>query len=294
MTHALIPVGLRVHLAHATIQALADDCGADLVHIKGPALDASLRATDADSHALPRLSTDADVLVRPAHVTELLRSLARHGWDLVTRFESGSAFGHAATLWHTQLGYVDVHRHFPGIEADPREAFEVLWAEAHHIQLAHWPCRVPSVDAQRLLLVLHGARGGGLRNADVARVWTAASPQERARAEELARTLQAEVALAAATGRLADFTEYRTHDLWQHFAEGGSSRLAEWRARYKAARTWPERLSVLARASIVNTDHLAMELGRTPTRAEVAAEYAERLGVLRRELRRALRRRGPR
>mgnify|MGYP003374684041 CR=1 FL=1 len=37
-----IPVLLRVRLAHAVVQAIADECGADLLHIKGPAVDASL------------------------------------------------------------------------------------------------------------------------------------------------------------------------------------------------------------------------------------------------------------
>lgn len=91
-----IPLGARVRLAHGIVQQLADQCGAQILHIKGPALHPTLREpTDG-----VRASTDADILVRPAHVGRLVRTLTAHGWETVTDFTTGSAFEHAANLWH--------------------------------------------------------------------------------------------------------------------------------------------------------------------------------------------------
>src|SRR6187200_1631590 len=122
MTAVPIDLQARVRLAHAAVQALAEQHGIDLLHVKGPALDASLSRPD-------RPSSDADVLVRPAQVEAFTAHLRAHGWRLVTDFASGSAFEHAANYHHGHWGYVDVHRVFPGITLEPDEAFELLWSE---------------------------------------------------------------------------------------------------------------------------------------------------------------------
>ncbi|MDO5534752.1 MAG: nucleotidyltransferase family protein [Propionibacteriaceae bacterium] len=285
---ATIPVALRVHLAHAAVQAIAEEAGADVLHLKGPALDGVLRptrqsrapgATEGDTEPVPRLSTDVDVLVRPAHVKGLLHALQQHGWRYVTHFETGSAFEHAASLWHTELGYVDVHRIFPGVSAPPKEAFAQLWSSRHPVRIAARPCQVPSIEFQRLLLILHGAREGGLSNPDVDLVWTRASEQERTTTLQLGRELGAEVALAAATGRLDEFRDHPAHDLWRLFSTRDTSdRAAEWKARLKAERTLAGRARIAARSLLVNTDHLAMERGRELTRTEVVREYGHRAG----------------
>lgn len=297
MTSAEIPVGLRVHLAHAAIQGWATRASADVLHVKGPAVDPRLRplalrvdpATgEVDDAPAPRLSTDVDILVRPAHVAALLEVLADAGWRTVTTFASGSAFEHAATLWRDDLGYVDVHRRFPGIGMHAGEAFDLLWETRETAAIAHWPCGVPSVVAQRLLLILHGARGGGLSNPDVDLLWTQAADADRAAVAALADRLGAQVALAAATGRLDDYRHDPDYPLWRHFVNGGS-RLDEWLARLRAARTPRAKLRLLARSVLVNTDHLAMELNRTPTRADLARAYADRVAQVGTELGRRVR-----
>ncbi len=296
---AHIPVGLRVHLTHAAIQAVADGCGADLLHIKGPAVHPALRPVrdtldeqgDPVAVPVPRLSTDADVLVRPRHVAALMAALAQHGWSTVTTFETGSAFEHAASLWHTALGWVDVHRIFPGITADPDAAFDELWRDRSEALIAHRACPVPSLTAQRLVLLLHAARGGGPLHPDVALAWPADDEAACDEVRRLATTLRAEVGLAAALGDLDAHADAPDHDLWQHFADGDASRSREWLARWKATRTPAGRLRLLGLAVRVNTDHLAMQLNRRPTRAEVARAYVARLGTFSRELRDELRRR---
>ncbi len=261
---------VRVHLAHAVVQAVADDCGADILHVKGPAIDPRISAQR-------RTSTDADVIVRPAHVMTYLATLQERGWELRTSFQTGSAFEHAASLWHQQLGWVDVHRQFPGIEVDPAEAFDILWRDSAPASIAHRACRVPGLDAQRLILLIHAARSH--RPRDVEAAWSA----ERAGIKELARELRAEVALAAVTGNLDDFADRPTYLLWRHFSSGSGSRLDEWRARLKAAPSRRAALRLVFRALEVNTDHLAMRLGHQPSRAEVAQEYVKRARVAARE-----------
>lgn len=287
-----MPTALRVHLAHACVQAIADAVGADVLHIKGPAVNAALLGvqtiTEADgtqiTRRMPRLSTDADVLVRPSHVASFLRALHEHEWVTVTRFETGSAFEHAASLWHDRLGYVDVHRRFPGITIHPEDAFDRLWQRRHSTPIAHYPCQLPAVADQRLILLLHAARSGGLVHHDTDVAWTRASAEEREQTLALASEFGADVALAAATGRLDDFADDPTTPLWRLFVDGVPGRLDEWRARIRATPGLGGRLRLVARSLLVNTDHLGMALGRPPRPTEVVVEYGRRVGRLTGEL----------
>lgn len=277
-----IPVVLRVRLAHAVVQSIADECGADLLHIKGPAVDASLLAPAGDGQPQLRYSTDADILVRPAHVRAMMAGLERHGWDVAARFATGSIFEHAATLWHQYLGYVDVHRRYPGITIDPELAFERLWSARELRSIGGRPCAVPSLPAQRLLLVLHAARssGGGPGRLDVKHAWTSATPAEQAAVRELVAQMSAQVGFAAGTGHLEDFADDPTYGLWAGFV-GDATRdpVREWRARVRAADSPLQALRVLGKALLVNTDHLAMKLGHRPTAGDLAAEYRRRAGL---------------
>ena len=56
-----VPVWALTHVTHAALQRTADRVGADVLHIKGPSTLQSLRRGRHDS-------TDADLLVRPAHL----------------------------------------------------------------------------------------------------------------------------------------------------------------------------------------------------------------------------------
>ena len=74
-----------------------------------------------------RAGTDVDVIVRPSGVDALMATLAEHGWRVETTFDAGSAFDHAANLFHESWGLLDVHRHYPGMDRDPAHAFDRLW-----------------------------------------------------------------------------------------------------------------------------------------------------------------------
>ncbi len=149
----------------------------------------------------------------PAHVDRLVDVMHRHGWTTKYRFEDGSAFEHAATLVHPVLAPVDVHRRFPGLGIDAATAFERLWTDRHTLIIAGMPCPVPSVTAQRLVLIVHAARGGDLDHPDIRRSWTAATDAERDAVQQLALEVGAEVALAAGTGRLDEYRGAREYEL---------------------------------------------------------------------------------
>lgn len=280
-----MPAYVGVLLAHACLQVLADDHGVDLLHIKGPAVDESLldRQTLADpdaqeaiSRAIPRRSVDADVLVRPSHVSKLFSAMSRHGWQMAYDFADGSAFEHASTWQHQTLEHVDVHRQFPGIGLDPEAAFDELWARRDDTVLAGQPCPVPDVTAQRLILILHAVRSGHLQHSDILNAWQRASDEQRLAIDALAEHLQAEVALAAGTGRLDDHRDSREYDLWQVLSTGDKSLSRLWLARVKAQPTKVAALRMGVKLVLPNRNRMAQLLGRQPRLREMVREHMQR------------------
>ena len=270
MTSAGGSLGTRVRssFAHAALQHLADVCGAELLHVKGVAIDRSLATPD-------RGGTDADVLVRPSDVGRLLEALTANNWTVHTTFATGSPFGHATTLVHDQWGFADVHRLFPGISAGPTVAFDRLWRDHTTQQIAGVECTVPSIAGQSLILVLNAARSGAHAAVDLETAWNSAPAQRRQEVRDLVSELGAEVAFAAATGDLERYRGARGYDLWRVTTQGGT-RFEEWLARVKAAPTPGEALRLALRAPLVNTDHLAVTLGHPPTRMDVVREFFAR------------------
>ena len=268
-----VPVRLRVHLAHATVQAIAHEVGADILHIKGPAVDPTLRPEG-------RASADADVLVRPHHLTRLLAGLTQHGWQQVTTLRSRGLVEHSTNWYHGELGQMDVHVRFPGIQVTPDRAFGLLWRDRGMREIAHRPCVVPGMVAQRLVLLLHAARDMVNYSADVATAWGNASDREREEVRALSRDLHAEVALAVALGQLEDYRSWPEYDLWRLYADGtmttsGFRRLrAEIRARPAGYRMAHIRVIAYAVSAVVRVpQRLAVQLARQPTVSEIRAGY---------------------
>jgi hypothetical protein len=279
-----MPVSVAIRFTHASLQVLAEDNGIDLLHIKGPAVDESLlevREVDVMSPGtqpatVARRSIDVDVLVRPAHLDRLFRVMHEHGWTTKYRFEDGSAFEHAATMAHHFLAPVDVHRHFPGIDSDPEAAFTRLWGDRHTVELAGKRCAVPSLTAQRLILILHATRAGRLTHPDIRRSWTAAEEADRDAVRRLAADLGAEVALAAGTGRLHEFSGARGYSLWRALSTGERSLVRIWVARVRAAPTRRSALRTAVHLVVPNPRRMQASLGRPPTGREVTAAYWRR------------------
>ena len=271
-----IPNHPRIRLAHAALQAAADELGIRVLHIKGPALDESLlRSVNGEPQL--RDSTDADVLVEPRDARRFIKAMKNHGWRQYTTFTSGSPCGHAATMWHEQLGYADIHRYFPGIGIPAEESFMRMWRARHGVPLARRMSWVPSVEHQRLILLLHAARSSGMKSADYVPAWGDADESTRAHIRELASEFRADLPLAAAIGELDQWKGDRRHDLWQQFSTNDPhSRTDEWVARIKAANGPVDAIKIAVHSLFVNTDHLAMKLGRQPTRKEVWEAWLSR------------------
>lgn len=268
-----LPVALRVHLAHATVEAIAADAGADVLHIKGPATDPALRPKG-------HTSTDADVLVRPSHLDRLFASLLRHGWQEVKPLTSGGLVQHSSNWFHGELGQLDVHVRFPGIQIAPERAFDVLWRGRESHEIAHRPCTVPSITAQRLILLLHAARRLPHHQDDVKVGWTQASPETKAEVMALARELDAEVALSVVTGNLQDFRDRPEYDLWRLYADGQTTTtgfrrlLAEIKATPAGFERRYRRIAGYGFSVVLRMrERLEIGLGRKPTLAELSAGY---------------------
>ncbi len=268
-----VPTPVRVRLAHAAVQRIAEGCDVQVLHIKGPAVAPGLRPW---SHG----GSDVDVIVRPDGVERLMAALAAHGWGTETTFEAGSAFDHAANLFHPSWGLLDVHRLYPGMDRDPALAFEVLWERRTSTDIAHVACPVPDPLAQSLVLLLHAARTptGGV-HPDIGPNWTDRTEADRQALRELAARTGATVGLAAATGDLAVHAGSPEAALWEVFTEGGD-RLDEWRARWRSARGPAAKASVAVRSLGVNRYYLRQKLGHEPSRPEMAREFVRRFGQL--------------
>ncbi|UNK70138.1 nucleotidyltransferase family protein [Microbacterium sp. H1-D42] len=262
-----VPVSIRLRLARAAVQVIADDAGVRMLHIKGAATDPAL-------HPTPRYGSDVDALVDPHRIPALHSALLTQGWRLYSTFRFGSSFEHAQTYAHDTWGYFDLHRRFPGIGLSDQQAFEQLWLDHTRRESAGIPFAAPSLDAQSVILVLNSARGKG----GLPRSWSELDDDAQARARSLVARLHAEVAFAAAEGDLERYRDRREYRLWKATSQGGP-RVAEWWGRVIAQPNLPGRLRVVAQAPLVNTDRLARRLGHAPSRAEVVREFFARAGV---------------
>lgn len=281
-----LPVSVGVQLAYACLQVLSEEGGADVLLIKGAAIDPRLLGTHESREVVPRGTVDADVLIRPGHVAAFMSVLRLHEWEQVVRFSDGSFFEHAATWHHPVLAPVDVHRRFPGMGGDPEDVFERLWADRQVADIAGIDCWVPSLAGQRLLLLVNAARGRVADHPDVRRAWGDATPAERAEVDALATELSAHVALAAATGRLAQHRNAGDHDLWLALSSGERSPLRLGWARVRAQLSWTERVRAVFRMIVPNPRRLEFVLGHRPTARDLADFSVGRVRAVVADLRR--------
>ena len=276
MQETPIPLGVRIELCRAALQVMADRVGVRLLHIKGATVDASIRP-DAQG------GTDVDVIADPGRIDVLHEQLLAHGWTIYSTFVDGSPFGHAQTYWHGDWGFIDLHRRFPGIRLADVEAFNLLWDDRGAFTAAGLAVAVPSVDVQNVLLLLNAARGSDFSRAEATRVWEEHSDDDRTRLRGLATRLGAEVPFAVVAGGLDGYRDRPDYLLWTAVSEGGT-RSQEWWGRIRASTSIREAIGIVLRAPRVNRSQLTHDLGRSPTRGDIAAAYARRLRLALTEL----------
>lgn len=270
MTSA-VPIDVRLRLTHGLLELLARAAGAQMLHIKGEALHPVLAQGRGQS-------TDCDVLVHPDHVSRFLQSLRDAGWEQYTSFEHGSVFEHAATYYHPVWGTVDVHRHFPGLHRDPAETFRVLWAARTTVELGSVQVSVPDLLGQRLILLVHAARGAASAGAgDRRRAWDLAAAEHREQVDALAESLGARVPLAIATDRVELVRGEPELRVWLALSDQADP-TEVWVNRLLEADGLRKKLRVGWRALHVNPDHLTLRLGHPPSRGDMRREWWSRLG----------------
>lgn len=270
-TTVSVPTRVRLRLAHGVLEQIARDAGASILHVKGVALHPLLAEGRSGS-------SDCDVLVRPDRVTAMCRALESVGWNRVTSFEHGSVFTHAATFHHALWGTVDVHRAFPGLDRNAKRTFDLLWISREEVDLGGVPCPTPALLQQRLLLLVHAARDASAHgHHDVSVSWDQADAGVREDLDALADRLGATVPLAIATGRPERAEGLPGEHLWTALRDRGSA-LEVRRAMLRDARGPLAKGRLLLSALQVNPDHLALRLGRRPTRGELRQEWFARWG----------------
>ena len=263
-----MPLSVRLHFGRAAVQTIANRSGIDLLHIKGDAVDPSVRP-------FASAGSDVDVMVRPDQVDTFDGVLRQNEWRIYSTFELGSPFGHAQTYHHPLWGYLDVHRLFPGINLPPADAFARLWEERSSLEFAGVSCPVPSTAAQAAILVLNAARAGAGESRDVRRLWTDASSDQLALLEAEIDALDARLACDAALGGLESHKGEREYALWRAVSQGGT-RGEEWWGRLLAQPTLAGRLNIIVRAPLVNAEHLGHQLGHAPSALEILREFFAR------------------
>ena len=281
-----VPDDVAREFTHAAAEQLAARASARVLHLKGMALDPPLRRDT--------VSNDVDVLVEPARTAAISSQLARCGWVLETDFAAGSPFEHAATWRHPVWGYLDVHRWWPGIEIDAARAFDLLWAARHDRQFAGVGCAVPAVVDQRIILLLNAARAGAhARPQDLERSWRGLTRTEQQEVRARIGQFRAEPAFAVIQGGLERYRRRRSYRLWRAVGEP-TSRTAEWYARVYAADGLTARARLIARAVLVNRQHLEVLAGRPLNRRELATAQWRRMLAGGREITKATARIGRR
>lgn len=265
-----LPHRVGIAFTHAAVQD-ATDAVVDVLHIKGHAISPELM-----DHTQGTRGMDADILVRHAQVGLLFTTLEDIEWELYSDFEEGSSFEHAATLSHPRLASLDVHRRFPGISVHPDVAFDRLWQDRTTQTIAGITCTVPSVTAQRLILLLNTARGGsGHRDRGIA--WDNATNEEKRAVRELARELDAEVALASAIGELDRWKHRREYAMWHYLSTGTGSAAQLWWARIKAERTVVASIRRGFRLVLPTPHRMDLAARRELSPRELAAAYWRRV-----------------
>ena len=267
------PLAARIRLAHAYFQRIADLHSIDILHIKGYAFSQEI-------YRKGRYSSDADLLVRPSQVDRFVKILLADGWRIQAHFETGSVFEHAMTLYHASWGLTDIHRFFPGLgrHGEYEKAFNRIWAARKTRLIAHRPCTVPSDLDARLIVVLHRARAASRYSADINYLVNRMSYADWQRLKARADELDSVLAYSAAMGGLDQHRGDRDYLLWLSVSQN-VPHYVQWLGRLRSAATLCDKLRVLKTIFFVNKDHLAMELGRTPTRAEVLAKFFARFGI---------------
>lgn len=198
-----------LELLHAEVCWTLADRGVEVLVIKGPSIGEWLYPEGG------RESADVDLLLRPSEWRAAVSVLKRRGFEQIhSGFRETEVALHSLDLQRTNaaqgLHELDLHRYFPGIVADPEEAFNLLWEGRLAGEQAGVPVWYPSIEARALIIALHAARDTHSPKTmeDLRRAMAALSPPQIQTLAELARRLDAQSALRAGIETLPETSSY--------------------------------------------------------------------------------------
>ena len=203
MDESAAPAGAAawIQLLHAEVGWTLRNAGVNALVLKGPTI-ADWLYPEAD-----RVSADADFLVAPDQFDDAVAALTSRGFvDYAEGVREPERTPHAITFTRTDPAVgghqVDLHRYFPGIEADPARAFEVFWTRRQPATSAAVDVWFPDLPSRTLIIVLHAARGAltGKVLEDQRRAWEQGGVDLFREACDLARELDALAAFRVGSG----------------------------------------------------------------------------------------------
>jgi hypothetical protein len=152
-----LTVAEGVLLGHALVQRVADGRGIRAFFIKGP-------ASVVQGLRRPKSSGDVDVFVHLADLDSMVEGLRGRGWrERPVDPDSKTFPKHSVTVDHPSWPCcIDVHFRFPGMEGEPGDCFDLMWAHTGVLELAGQQVRVPSKPLGILILALHALRSAHL------------------------------------------------------------------------------------------------------------------------------------
>lgn len=235
-TQLSIPEG--VLLGHAMVSRVADSFGIRAFFIKGP-------ASVVQGLRLPKTSGDVDVFVHPRELEAMIEGLRKRGWRERPVDPDGRAFPrHSVTVDHPEWPCcIDVHFRFPGMENNPADCFDVMWANTEELELAGQVVRVPSKALGILILALHALRSPHLPACRQELDFLADLTEQQSHATAVRD-------IAAATGSLAAMRPFLEGILPQNAAMEWPDASVEWRNRLMAKEPGSARLIAIAQAPL--------------------------------------------
>jgi hypothetical protein len=227
-----------VLLGHVMVQRVANSVGIRAFFIKGP-------ASVTQGLRLPRTSGDVDVFVAPADLEAMLSGLHERGWRERPVDPDIRTFPrHSITVDHPEWPCcIDVHYRFPGMEKDPADCFDVMWAKTEDLELAGQRMRVPSRVLGILVLALHALRSPHL---SACRQELEFLPDLTERESNASAILH----VATATGALAAVRPFLEALLPQAATVKWPESSAEWSAGLMAKEPGSARIIAIAQAAL--------------------------------------------
>jgi hypothetical protein len=243
-------------LGHARVSYLLRNAGIEHLVVKG--------VSTEDLLGTERLSRDVDVLVAPDSSDAAVAVLAAAGYtETFAGADPREISPHSRPLRAPDGPEVDVHHHFPGLDADPAATWAVLKQRATTLRVAGHDLPVPDHVTRVLLLGVAAARDGvGSRAAsDFATAIDLVDPDElRGLAAELGALgpLRAGVQTmpdpAAVESRLR-LDAVAVPERWQLLAGGASGVDRKWQDLREAG--WRQRIGLLGRELLPTRSFMA-------------------------------------